>query len=360
MKGLSINPDTDIKEIRKEYRSLKWRAEERIDSFESLMWIVHPILTLGVTIFFAFRTRDVGQIFLAALAYGYIPGMIASMIVTGLLHLAIGKRFGNYLENRRLISSWYQRYEYLRSYIPDNDGAERIRLAEEKRILLQPVRTEIRRIRGEVEKIEQVVKASENIIWRKRKWYSEYREYEIAAKECLPRLEDLENQGQLTRARFGELAEEASYEFYSLFRHISGLRQRCQSVLTKMTSMKDWIPVIQTRTTPVRDSSSTDARPPRVPTPSPDAAPFHRPPPFIDQVQPTVVQQPVVVAPPQPPKRRVLNRELKKIPFEDYVGAAKAKMTRISCVAYARSPSIGIWFTFATGSSTRSMCWPAP
>ncbi|MEO6050156.1 MAG: DUF3883 domain-containing protein [Pyrinomonadaceae bacterium] len=326
MKGLSINPDTDIKEIRKEYQSLKWRAEKKIDSFDSLLWwIVHPTLTLAVTIFFAIRTRDIGQTFLAAVVYGYIPGMFASMIVTGLLSLAIGKRFGQYLENRRLTSAWYQRYQYLRTYIPEYEEAEKIRLAEEKRIRLLPVRTEIRLIGGEVGKIEEVVKASENVIWRKRKWYSEYREYEDAIEECIPMLEGLENQGNLTRARFDELAEEASYEFYSLFRHISGLRQRCELVLAKMQGMKDWTPPVRTRTRPVRNSTGADFQVPRVQSSSPASS--HRPPLVANDDRQTVVQQPVVVAPPQPPERRVLNRELKKIPFEDYVGAAKAKMT---------------------------------
>ncbi len=39
------------------------------------------------------------------------------------------------------------------------------------------------------------------------------------------------------------------------------------------------------------------------------------------------IKELVVVLPPEPPKRRVLKRELKKIPFEDYVGVAKAKMS---------------------------------
>lgn len=324
MKGLSINPDADINEIRKEYRSLKCRAEKTIDSFESLLWIVHPILTLAVTTFVAFRTFNLGKTFLAAVVYGYIPGMFASMIVTGLLHLAIGKRFGHHLENRRLTSLWYQRYQYLRTYIPEYEEAENLRLAEEKRNRLQPVRNEIQRIHGEFKKIDEVVKASENIIWRKRKWYPEYREYQDAIEECIPRLEELERQGQLERARFGPLAEETSYEFYGLFKYISALRQRCRSVLTKMTGMKDWTPPVQTRTPPKRDTTTSAAHP--TGTHTADQSP-QVPSSVANNTRENEVKQPVVVPPPQPPKRRVLNRELKKIPFEDYVGAAKAKMT---------------------------------
>lgn len=321
MNGLSINPNSDIIEIRKEYRSLKLRAERTIDPFDSLCWIVHPILTLAVTIFVGLRTYDIGQTFLALVVYGYIPGIFASMIVTGLLHLAIGKRFKRYLENRRLTSLWYQRYQYLRTYIREYDEAEKIRLAEEKRIRLQPVRNEIQRIRGEVEKIEEIVKASENIIWRKRKWYAEYREYEDAIEECIPRLEEFESQCQLVRARFGPLAEEASYEFYRLFKYISDLTQRCRWVLAKMRGMKAWTPPVQTRTLPKRDSTTSAPHPTR--TDQPPKVPSF----VANNPQENEVKQPVVVPPPQPPKRRVLNRELKKIPFEDYVGAAKAKMT---------------------------------
>lgn len=326
MKGLSINPDADINEIRKEYRSLKPRAEKRIDSFESLWLIVHTILTIAVTTFVGFRTLDIWSTLLAAVAYGYIPGFIASAIVAGLLHLVVGNRFARYLENRRLTSTWYQRYQYLSAYIPEYEEAEKLRLAEEKRIRLQPVRDEVQRIRDKVKKIEEVIKTAENIIWRKRKWYSEYREYEDAIEECVPMLDDLEGQGQMARARFSQLAEEASYEFYALFRHITALKQRCHSVLSKMQGMKDWIPPVQTRTSSrtngnasIPNSHSTRTRPISQSPPAPS--------PVTSNPIGSEVRQPVVVTPPQPPKRRVLNRELKKIPFEDYVGAAKAKMT---------------------------------
>jgi len=335
MNGLSIKQDSDINESRKEYQSLKWRAEKKIDTFDYLFWIVHLLLILAVTTFVGFRTYNISLTILAALASGYIPGMIVSVIVTLLLDHAIGKRFERYLDNRRLTSTWYQRFEYLSTFIPEYEEAEKIRLAEEKRvqlqrlaeekrIRLQPVSNEIQRISDEVEKIEEVIKASENVIWRKRKWYAEYREYEDAIEECIPMLDDFESQGRLVKTKFAQLAEEVSYEFYALSRKISGLKQRCQSVLAKMQGMKDWTPPVQTR------SSSRTARNtitfPSTPIPT-------RP---SDQLLPlpslvtsnsalSEVQQPVVVSPPQPPKRREFNA-LKKIPFEDYVGMAKAKM----------------------------------
>lgn len=309
MKKLSVNPNGDINEIRKEYQSLKLRAGKTIDSFDLLFWIVHPVLTLAVTVFFAFRTLDLRQTLIAAVVYGYIPGVIASAVVTGLLDLAIGKRCRDYLESRRLTSSWYQKYQYLRSYIADYDEAEKLSLEEERRVRLQPVRDEVKRICNQVEEVNNHIRSSENTIWRKRKWYPEYREYEGNIETCISKLEDLREKGQLAKAKFGLLAEEMSYEFNSLFGQISNSRLRCHSVLGKMQGMKDWTPPVRTRTRAERDSTTTEVRRPRVSS------------------RQTTIQQPVVVTPPQPPKRRVLTRQLKKIPLEDYLGAAMAKMT---------------------------------
>lgn len=328
MGRLSINQDVTISEIRTEYRSLKWRAEKKIDSFESLLWIVHSILSVGVIVLVALRTHDLGQTFLAAVIYGYIPGLFASMIVTGLLHLAIGKRFGHYLENRRLESSWYQRYQYLKDYIPAYDEAEKLRLAEEKRVRLQPVRNAVQQIRDNVEKANEVIRTAENILWRKRKWYREYREYEKGIEGCIPGLEELEREGQLARAKFGPLAEEASYEFYNLFRKISDSEQRCRSLLLKIQGMKDWTPPVRTYAprNAVSESGNSVPRPSR--NPSIGNTPQSPTPSIIPNTSHiSEIKEPVVVLPPEPPKRRVLNRELKKIPFEDYVGAAKAKMS---------------------------------
>lgn len=335
MNGLSINLPTDINEIRKEHRSLELRAKKKIDlSFDSLFGVTHLTLTAAVTIFFAITTRDIGQTIVVFFAYIYIPGMIASAIVAGLLSFAVGERLERYLENRRVISPWYERYQYLDTYLSEYDTAENLRLAEERRIQLQklaeekqirlqPVSNEIQLIRNEVNKIEEVITVSENVIWRKRKWYSEYRKYEDAIGECIPKLEDFRSQSQLIRAKFGQLAEEVSYEFDVLSRRISLLTQRCQSVLEKMESMKDWTPPIQTRSPSRRPTifstvQSTETRTTGQPS---QVQTF-----FSSDIEDNEIKQPVVVPMPQPPKPRELNRKLENIPFANYIGAAEAMM----------------------------------
>jgi len=336
MKGLSIKSDDNIEGIRKEYESLKWRATSEIDSSESLLWIVHSILTVIVIIIVAVKTHSIVSTFVAAVGYGYLPGLIASLIVSGILDAIVGERFERYLKNRRLTRTWYQRYLELGEQIADHDEAKKVRLeqerrheAEAKRLRLLPLHNAIWEINVQLREYETLVRDLDYFFRRKKKWYSEYRPFEENIDQCVERLSDLVSESQRLEEKFEALARESPTSFPYLFNSIFLTQANFKSLLAKMQSMKNWTPPIRTATpkSTVREPTTPPSQPPRMSASRSTIVESERSEKEYDFSLPNNIKQPIVVMPPAPPKRRILNRQLKKIPFQDYVGAAQAKMT---------------------------------
>ena len=325
MNLLSINQNQDISEIREEYRSLKHRAETTIESWEEIFWTIHIALTITVTIFAGIKTHNVGDTLLAAFIYGYMPGMFASGIIATLVYLVIGKRWERYRENRRLRSSWFHRYQYLKEYIQRYDEEERLRLEEEKRILaeekrirLLPVRNEIQGLIVQLRGNKKIISELEGFFQRKKKWYPEYRGLEEKVHSCIEQADALDAHGVLIKEKFINVAEEASSEFLWLFNSISDLRSRCKWMLSKMQSMKDWTPPVRTtpNTITQRDPRSNSLQQPRtsgVRSPNNSNEPEQNLSPVFskDILEPNAVVPPpsnrrIVeeTAPPPPPKAR--------------------------------------------------------
>ncbi len=322
MNDLSIKPLREIGAIRKEYKKLKARAEHKYDVEDYFGWI-HGSFTAVVTIATAIQTGDLGTTVIAFFLYGYIPGLIVSTIISGLLYFPILRPLFRLVEKRRPSRPWYTRYLQLQEFIVEHDRQE----AEAKRLRLIPVRKEIANITQDLQLIAEILESLQDFYQRKRKWYSHYGEDHEKILNSVDKLIGLEEKGSLIRARFGAISEEVSYDFLQLFRLISTLQNRCNSLLSKMQSLQDWSPPIRTTTprrasqTPERQEQSRD----RVSESSVVTGP--QPNQVVDQQTvraPVVV--PKVVIPPRPPKRRVLNRELAAVPLEEYVGAAKARM----------------------------------
>lgn len=331
MGTLSINPEFDIVAARKEYVRLKSRAERKIDPWDDIFGWIHGFLTLVATVWTAVLTRDVVSTIVAFFTYIYIPGIIVSAIITGVLYFPVARPLVRFLERRRPSRPWYARYIELHEFIVEHDRQEELkreeqerRLAEAKRLRLLPVRGEIEKIRNEVARIAKVVEPLRDFYQRKRRWYSDYSEDQEKILETVEKLEKLEDKGNLTRARFGAVSEEVSYEFLSLFRSISELQHLCRGVLAKMRSLMGWTPPTQ-KTPRGVTQNSMHAEPRQQPPRSKGSNATITNPRVEPIVRPQIVV-PEVVVPPPPPKRRILNRELAAVPLEDYVGAARARM----------------------------------
>ena len=335
MKGLSINPDQDIRQIRKEFNSLETRANQKVDSWNVIFLCVHPVWTLAVVTYVAATSHDIWLAFFAVICSIYIPGIVVSTLLSGILDWAFGKRIERYVYEQRTTRRWYERYLYLRDYLAAFDEEERLRVEEErrdqaeaKRVRLLPVRDAIQQIRSQLTIGSESLNTLEATYRRKQKWYPEYRSDEEAIAAALERLGSLKDQTNIVQAKFGDVAEEVSGELLGLSISISTLGKRCESLLEKMKLMRDWTPPSRTSRTTIQSGPTRENRDANLQgTHTPINSDTIEPRPGVVQASPRIiVPLAEVVVPPPPPKRRVLNRELKKIPFEDYVGRAAAQM----------------------------------
>lgn len=248
--------------------------------------------------------------------------MIVSAIVAGLLYLPVVRPLMRHLEREKPNTKWYARYLELDKFILEYDKEQ----AEQKRLRLLPVRSEIDKLRQEVSLVSNVVEPLWDYFRLKRRWYSSYASDQDKVLESVARLSEIEEAANLIRARFIAVAEEASYEFHSLFHSISAAQRRCQNVLNKLNTLVGWSPPTRRPTAPaananrnIRETTVRAAGNREVATPTPVTeiqSPTDRP----------EIPVPRVVIPPPPPKRRVLNRQLSPVPLNDYAGADRARM----------------------------------
>lgn len=336
MNQLSLNQVENVEGIREEYESLRKRTG-RLSDLPSYVYLsIHIIFATYVTLTAAITTNRIGTTILVAILSATYPGFLVSGLVFLIVYGLFGGILERYLERRRLVRSWYQRYLYLKNYIEDYDEAERLRKeeqkrieAEAKRVWLLPLHNAIREFHVQLREYDELVSDLDEFFRRKKKWYSEYRPFEQNINQCVERLNDLEGEGRRLEEKLVDLARESPTSFPYLFESISRTRRKFEWLLEKMQSMKNWTPPIGS-TSPqatVRLLTGSGTQPPKTPKSRATIAESEALENEYDFSFPTDIKQPIVVVPPSPPKRRVQNRRLKKIPFEDYVGAAKAKMT---------------------------------
>lgn len=335
MKELSIRPDQNIEAIREEFASLKRRATEPIEALPILFFPVHIVFALTITAVVAVNSRELPTtLFAVAIAWIY-PGPIVSVILALILAGVVGSWLERTLTKRRLTRDWYHRYIYLKQIVSELDEAERLRTEEEKhrqdearRIRLLPLQMAVADYRKQVDAVSLIVSNIESVLQRKRKWYDEYRGYEESIEQCLFELNELKGESRELGILFAELSKEAPFLLRVLVDSIEHYQNRCESLLIRIQSLKDWTPPVR-RTVRTSNRERTGAIRQRIlipGSPRPSIIQSEDSSEAYDFSHPETIQQPILVAPPKPPKRRVLNKQLKKIPFEDYVGAAKLKM----------------------------------
>lgn len=321
----SIVPSNDIDAIRAQRDSLKSRATRTYDFFDDSIIYVHVILTAIVVTFTAIVTKSWAETIVVLIFYGYVPGFIVSMILTVVLSMFFGKRVDNYRNTRRINSEWYQRYEFLQ---------EEIERFDEER--LRPTRQFLKASEVEIDDLRKSLAEIEYDLKYKRKWYDEYRILEERVNDALERLPALTGDLRALIENVPHLPADLSRELRSAKEDANHLILKGRFLTWKFQGLKNWTPPVRTyspsrqdidiqktlrHSSQARDSES-DGKTKRVE--ANDRAgklKGNTTQGFTEYREPKVVEPP----PPPEPTKAIEHKSFRKIPFEEYAGAAAAK-----------------------------------
>lgn len=340
-----VNADSAIvgvDSLRWELRTLERRVKEKYDFDDYYFWRIHLISAPIAALVGGIATLNWGVAFLVLIFYLYFPGMIVTAVVSAILNLFFDKSFQQYWEKARLKSKWYNRYFYVKDELARVEHQiqleKQARLAEEQRIAAEQHTLERRmfsstyalldRLRpfhdGTTKELIQI----HQFFSRKIRWYDKYRIYQERLYEIIERAEISISELDDHERQVSEFPERLGLSFRVFKALVAQEIITSERLLGAFEAMKDWTsPVRATRRSSInKNSGSTRPRIEATRESRPTIVQSEDSSEDYDFSRPETVQLPVVVDPPQPPKRRVLNKNLKKIPFEDYVGAAKLKM----------------------------------